>query len=551
MKHFLDVVHNVPATSIDMDQLKQIIKDKAWAELPDVLQLKKRPGFSYKSQYFIIPQQNGNLTVVKHYYLPDTKVQPHKLMDLAKGKCHEVKWGNGHKMLERKAFQWMLEQYGGWIHRHINKDGSPIKGWSEKLVQRALDSLAHDGCLASLTDRYDLTMQDFEPLFMDNVMQPIIPYLLDHSLWLLGEPGKGKTPLARSLAMMFSRHHGGHSGNACFRTASDFEFFRGMYFSKAIPALYDDGDISREAVKKMKAFADVGDHETILKERWNAAKFVKHQLRIFLDNSYDPKDIPDGEHESISHETFVKLLRPALGCIPNADIRAIFKRSAFVIFTKVYWRLPSQQPQNVPRYPYALKDILLDEAKPRFANYKQEANEGLAAMCNGEALSADSPPPRALVAPATPSHARIKKEKFDQSYARFMLDMADAPTTSTSLPPNPDFDVHGEPMDVDELSEEDVFGFGGSLGETGKFRSVQKRPASKKNKAWITTNYIREKLAVDSRGQRKYQIKWKRTLTELLLASNKKIIQILVTDKILVNWTGKCCPRARQALYRI
>ena len=42
--------------------------------------------------------------------------------------------------------------------------------------------------------------------------------------------------------------------------------------------------------------------------------------------------------------------------------------------------------------------------------------------------------------------------------------------------------------------------------------------------------------------QRKDQIKWKRTLSELLLASNKKIVQILVTDQILVNWTGKCYP---------
>ena len=83
----------------------------------------------------------------------------------------------------------------------------------------------------------------------------------------------------------------------------------------------------------------------------------------------------------------------------------------------------------------------------------------------------------------------------------------------------------------------------------GKFRSVQKRPASKKKKAWLTTNYIREKLAVDSRGQRKDQIKWKRTLTELLLASNKKIVQTLVTDKILVN--GSAALDARQALYRI
>ena len=68
-------------------------------------------------------------------------------------------------------------------------------------------------------------------------------------------------------------------------------------------------------------------------------------------------------------------------------------------------------PANLPREP------VLKIEQQDF----EEANEGLAAMCNGEALSADSPPPRALVAPATPPHARIKKEKFDQSYARFML----------------------------------------------------------------------------------------------------------------------------------
>ena len=77
----------------------------------------------------------------------------------------------------------------------------------------------------------------------------------------------------------------------------------------------------------------------------------------------------------------------------------------------------------------------------------------------------------------------------------------------------------------------------------GKLRSVQKRPAVNKNKAWLTTSLHPGKLAVTSRGQRKDQIKWARNLPELLLASNKKIVQIWVTDKILVNWTGKCCPR--------
>ena len=61
----------------------------------------------------------------------------------------------------------------------------------------------------------------------------------------------GKTPLARVTAMMFSRYHG---GGRQFRSAEDFDFFRGIFFGKATPALYDDGDISGEAIKKKKLF---------------------------------------------------------------------------------------------------------------------------------------------------------------------------------------------------------------------------------------------------------------------------------------------------------
>ena len=67
-------------------------------------------------------------------------------------------------------------------------------GWSEKLVQRAPDSLANDGCVAKLCTRYDLTMHDVEPDVRE-VLEVIVPVLRTHSLWLLGEPGKGKTPL--------------------------------------------------------------------------------------------------------------------------------------------------------------------------------------------------------------------------------------------------------------------------------------------------------------------------------------------------------------------
>ena len=75
----------------------------------------------------------------------------------------------------------------------------------------------------------------------------------------------------------------------------------------------------------------------------------------------------------------------------------------------------------------------------------------------------------------------------------------------------------------------------------GKKRMVQKRPAARKTKLWKQISYVRDKLALPSRGQRKDQIKWKRTLPELLKATGTDIIRILRADKLLIKWEGKRC----------
>ena len=74
-----------------------------------------------------------------------------------------------------------------------------------------------------------------------------------------------------------------------YRSTNDLDFFKDIQFTPAIPALYDDGDIGGEAVKKKKAFADVADEEAMIRERWTNSKFVRHQLRIVLDNAYNPE----------------------------------------------------------------------------------------------------------------------------------------------------------------------------------------------------------------------------------------------------------------------
>ncbi|CAK9091926.1 Uncharacterized protein SCF082_LOCUS43283 [Durusdinium trenchii] len=405
IKHFVDLIYDVEPSSIDMDNLKAIIRDKAWQELPEALTLKERPTFSCLSQFCLLPQTNGKLCVLKHYYVKSDKVKGAYVAKLVRGQGKEIAWTSLNKQQARRGFQWMLECLGGhqfredeqdagwdfiisngerdkenlkqmrWIHRHIQKEGSPSHGWNEKLVQRALDCLANDGCLAKLSDRYDLTIQAIQPEIL-TILEDLLPHLRGHSLWLLGESGVGKTPLARILSMMFSRYHG---GNGQFRSAPEFDFFRGIFFDKATPAIFDDGEIGNETIKKKKAFSDVGDSETILKERWTAAKFVMHQLRIVVDNQYNPEgqegDVDGVFSAEVSHESFMKLVRPAVGYIANADAMAILKRAAFIVFAEkyIYFRPPTEKHVKVQRVFWTnsdSKDILLPDCKPTLKNWK-------------------------------------------------------------------------------------------------------------------------------------------------------------------------------------
>ena len=77
----------------------------------------------------------------------------------------------------------------------------------------------------------------------------------------------------------------------------------------------------------------------------------------------------------------------------------------------------------------------------------------------------------------------------------------------------------------------------------GVQRFAQKNPATKKPAAYTKIDYVREKAAVASRGVHQEQMKSKRSLPELLKASDDEIIEMLLADGMLPDWTGKQCPR--------
>ena len=71
--------------TVNIDNLKSILRDKAWDGLPDVMKLAERPMFDYVSQYFLLPQTSGQVCFVKHFYIKDDKIKGHYVHRLLKG----------------------------------------------------------------------------------------------------------------------------------------------------------------------------------------------------------------------------------------------------------------------------------------------------------------------------------------------------------------------------------------------------------------------------------------------------------------------------------
>lgn len=69
---------------------------------------------------------------------------------------------------------------------------TPLEHPNLRLRGPASDSLANDGCLATLCDRYDLTIAAIEPPVLE-MLRTIVPFLRGHALWMLRERGVGKT----------------------------------------------------------------------------------------------------------------------------------------------------------------------------------------------------------------------------------------------------------------------------------------------------------------------------------------------------------------------
>ena len=313
VKCVIDVVPDVPGP-IPKDQLKEmLLAGGPLHTLPAPFGVATETQLRFSFDLVVLPQNNARFLVCKVMNMKD-KVKVPTARQLCHGRPHMVSWRNQvHTM--RKFLYYVIENLGGfqckqhslrckedgkvekektqeerdfgfdfiekngprdnvknkqlrWIIIQTSRQESPIYKWSAVLVEKSLRNLANDGVLAQVHESWPLTLYDIDNRLL-RALAPMVPSLSEKAVGFHGEPGAGKTPVARTLAMAISRQCINKLGKD-----AEFDFFRGQSGSIARPDIFDDGSLSEQPFKKVKAFTDVGNIESMSKERWGAAKWV-------------------------------------------------------------------------------------------------------------------------------------------------------------------------------------------------------------------------------------------------------------------------------------
>ncbi|CAE7940772.1 unnamed protein product, partial [Symbiodinium necroappetens] len=152
------------------------------------------------------------------------------------------------------------------------------------------------------------------------------------------------------------------------------------------PDIFDDGSLCEQPFKKVKAFTDVGNIESMSKERWGAAKWVRGQPRLYCVNDFEPEtepanDLPilaqrQGVISYVSHKEFMDMLDKAWyeKEKTSANVLAVLKRTHILLNTKssLYVRPASEKESPVLRMPFGDKsDLLHLESRPVYDYHRK------------------------------------------------------------------------------------------------------------------------------------------------------------------------------------
>eukprot|EP00971_Amphidinium_carterae_P113901 2257156-Amphidinium_carterae.2 len=200
-------------------------------------------------------------------------------------------------------------------------------------------ALHNNKLLSQLVKEYPITLFDVKESGINLVVRLAVKLAATSSIVLLGDSGIGKTQLAHawpsrrttSVRMDWNIH-------PSLKMATCLDLFRGESGERSTPYVFDDGCLATQGAEVMKAFLDVAAENPQIKAKYNSCGFIKHQLRVCCNNSFDPaaEDKSEGGQGFITYKSFLKLLEVAFPPGINVvDVKAMMKRATWVVLNLV------------------------------------------------------------------------------------------------------------------------------------------------------------------------------------------------------------------------
>ena len=274
------------------------------------------------------------------------------------------------------------EQYL-WVLLQVRDGESPIHGWPEHVVLKACTNRVTGNSQAEPEWFFPLLMGDLNPEFLKQIVPLVVPRMTSFGLMILGKAGIGKTPVAQILCMAVARHIINNRSLEVLpgiRKAKQIDGFRERPGEIHIPVILDDPNLSGINLEDLKSFLDVGE-TSLVDARYRAAKFVRNQCRVILNNEWDDtKEPAETFLETITWDDFKGMFLTACQHPKVPHLMAILKRTTVVIagHRGVYVRLPSEH-NTEPIYGFAAggitEDWLRDKNKAAYGLYKQGVHQ--------------------------------------------------------------------------------------------------------------------------------------------------------------------------------
>ena len=270
------------------------------------------------------------------------------------------------------------EQYL-WVLLQVRDAASPIHGWPEHVVLRACQNRTTGNSQAEPEWFFPLLLDDLNSEFLAKVVPKIVPGLTSFGLMILGKAGIGKTPVAQVLCMAVARHiieSRSLESVAGVRKAKQIDGFRERPGEVHVPVILDDPNLASINLEDLKSFLDVGEN-SLVDARYRAAKFMRNQCRVILNNEWDDtKEPSDAFLDTITWDQFKGMFLTACQFPKVPHLMAILKRTTVIIAGHhgVYVRLPSEHTtEPVHRFSSGgiTEDWLKDTNKEYYGLYKQ------------------------------------------------------------------------------------------------------------------------------------------------------------------------------------